>query len=301
MISSNTNWNLYKYFFTVYETKNINRAAELLCVSRPAVSQNIKELNNQLGVTLFKAHPKGVEPTNEADILYRTISKVVGMIIDVESQISGGLDTVSTAAHGWFAQVYIDGYVKEFRAQYPNVKLVLSHEVDFDLLKARKLDFIIDADFLFSDINFSTIDIFGKDVQGYFIASKDYAEKHGLLKPVTIDEIIKHPIIDRKELLQKHWGLSLANAKPFKTTIEVQSEVQIPPMVRNGIGIGMLNELALHDLNDPNIVRLQVQGFILPKTRFVCAFKSTLSRSAQVFVDGLLQYCRNKFNFPERK
>ncbi len=41
---SNINYNLYKSFLVVYETKNISRAADLLYISQPAVSHNIKEL-----------------------------------------------------------------------------------------------------------------------------------------------------------------------------------------------------------------------------------------------------------------
>mgnify|MGYP003297417224 CR=1 FL=1 len=44
---SNINYNLYKSFLVVYETKNISRAADILYISQPAVSHNIKELEKQ--------------------------------------------------------------------------------------------------------------------------------------------------------------------------------------------------------------------------------------------------------------
>ena len=44
---SNINYNLYKSFLVVYETQNISRAAELLYISQPAVSHNIKELEKK--------------------------------------------------------------------------------------------------------------------------------------------------------------------------------------------------------------------------------------------------------------
>ena len=276
----------------VYETKNINRAAELLGVSRPAVSQNMKELSDQLGIILFNAHPKGVEPTQEADVLYSTISKVVNMINNVESQIrtfnSECSGIINLATHSWFGKAYIDKYLKDFRTQFPNVRLVFSHEENVELLKQKKLDFMINFDYLFKDTNFNTIDILGRDIQGHIVASKNYVKEHGLDKPISLAELVKHPVIDRKEPLQKHVG------NLFQTIIEVQSEGQIPSMLRNGIGIGMLNEFALSDLNDPNILKLQIKDFVLPKSRIVCAYNGMLSRPARVFLDGLLKHCRLK-------
>ena len=37
----------------VYETKNFSKAAELLFVVQPTVSAQIKQLENELGTTLF--------------------------------------------------------------------------------------------------------------------------------------------------------------------------------------------------------------------------------------------------------
>ena len=297
MVSSNTNWNLYKSFYTVFQTKNINRAAELLGVSRPAVSQNIRELGDQLGFTLFNAHSKGVEPTDEAKTLYETISKVVAMIADVEDRLqvynSECSGTINAAVHSWFARCYVDAYIKEFRAKYPKVRLVLSQEENVDLLKQRKLDFIFNFDYLFMYENLHTVDMFNKIIKGHFVASKNYAKEHGLDKPITKAELVKHPLIDRKEPLQKYWSLSNDHVS-FETIIEIQTEGQIPSMVKRGVGISMLNKPALMDLNDPDIVELDVTDYVLPTARLVCAHNTPLSKPAQIFLDGLLKFCRAK-------
>ena len=58
MKNSNVNINLYKTFLEVYELKNISKTAKKMYISQSAVSQNIKSLENQLGVTLFKNQQK---------------------------------------------------------------------------------------------------------------------------------------------------------------------------------------------------------------------------------------------------
>ena len=44
------NINLYKVFFIVANTKNMNKAAEELCISQPAVTKSVKKLESQLEI-----------------------------------------------------------------------------------------------------------------------------------------------------------------------------------------------------------------------------------------------------------
>ena len=47
------NTELYKIFYTVATVKNITKASEILCISQPAVTKHIKNLEEALGVILF--------------------------------------------------------------------------------------------------------------------------------------------------------------------------------------------------------------------------------------------------------
>lgn len=73
-LQPNFDLNLYKVFLTVAQTKNISKAAELLYISQPAISYDIKMLENALGGKLFYRTSKGVELTPEAEKLYNAVS-----------------------------------------------------------------------------------------------------------------------------------------------------------------------------------------------------------------------------------
>ena len=49
----NKDLNLYNIFLTLYERKSISRTADILYVSQPAISYSLKELESQLGYSLF--------------------------------------------------------------------------------------------------------------------------------------------------------------------------------------------------------------------------------------------------------
>ena len=79
--------NLLRVFYYVAKTGQISKAAELLNVSQPAISYSLKELENQLGYTLFYRNSKGIEPTLEAKELYSYISTAFNILNDAEEHI----------------------------------------------------------------------------------------------------------------------------------------------------------------------------------------------------------------------
>lgn len=60
-------------FLEVYRQRSYTRAARLLLISQPAVSQHIRFLETHYGCSLFAKTAHGVEPTRAADMLYQQI------------------------------------------------------------------------------------------------------------------------------------------------------------------------------------------------------------------------------------
>lgn len=61
-----------KYAVTIADTGSMNRAAELLFVSQPSLTSSVKELEREIGITIFLRTSKGVVPTGEGtDFLIR--------------------------------------------------------------------------------------------------------------------------------------------------------------------------------------------------------------------------------------
>lgn len=54
-----------KYMITIAETHSLNKAAELLYVSQPSLTNALKELEKELGISLFYRSGKGVTLTND--------------------------------------------------------------------------------------------------------------------------------------------------------------------------------------------------------------------------------------------
>jgi len=69
-----------KYFVTAIEAGTLTRAAELLSVAQPAVSQQILKLEEELGEQLLMRHSRGVGPTEAGVTLLRHATAVLRQI-----------------------------------------------------------------------------------------------------------------------------------------------------------------------------------------------------------------------------
>jgi LysR family cyn operon transcriptional activator len=59
-----------RYFVAVYEEGHVGRAAERLSLSQPALSQQVRQLEHSLDVSLFERSSKRLLPTLAAHTLY---------------------------------------------------------------------------------------------------------------------------------------------------------------------------------------------------------------------------------------
>jgi DNA-binding transcriptional LysR family regulator len=68
---------LLRYFAAVAEEGHVGHAAARLFISQPALSQQIRGLEEQVGVPLFTRHPRGVELTDAGEVLLADAREVL--------------------------------------------------------------------------------------------------------------------------------------------------------------------------------------------------------------------------------
>ena len=69
---------LLRYFAVVAEELHVGNAAARLFISQPALSQQIRSLEEQVGLPLFIRHPRGVELTEAGEVLLAEARQVLG-------------------------------------------------------------------------------------------------------------------------------------------------------------------------------------------------------------------------------
>lgn len=79
-----------KYAVEVEKTRSINRAAENLFMGQPNLSRAIKELEESLGITIFKRTSKGMSVTNEGEEFLIHAKKILNQIDEFEDFYRNG-------------------------------------------------------------------------------------------------------------------------------------------------------------------------------------------------------------------
>src|SRR3954447_26700584 len=69
---------LLRYFTVVAEELHVGHAAARLFISQPALSQQIRALEQQVGLPLFVRHPRGMELTEAGAVLLDEAREVLG-------------------------------------------------------------------------------------------------------------------------------------------------------------------------------------------------------------------------------
>jgi DNA-binding transcriptional LysR family regulator len=76
------------YFVAVYEQGSVSAAARLCCVAQPSLSAALRQLEQELGVTLFVRLPKGVTPTEDGEKLYGHAGRLLSQLQSLKASFS---------------------------------------------------------------------------------------------------------------------------------------------------------------------------------------------------------------------
>ncbi|MDE5667066.1 MAG: LysR family transcriptional regulator, partial [Clostridia bacterium] len=83
------NLELYKVFYTVAKCGSLTKAAQELFISQPAVSQAVKQLEGQLGVSLFNRTHKGMElSAGGGKLIFSKVEEALGLLESAENALT---------------------------------------------------------------------------------------------------------------------------------------------------------------------------------------------------------------------
>ncbi len=141
-------------FATVAREGSVSRAAELLNLTQPAVSHQLKRLAEETGTTLFRRTPRGLELTpNGAELLVKAEQVLEAMAEFRRSahqrkgHVNGTLK-IGTIVDPEF--IRLGPLLRRLRADYPGIATELTHGISGDIL-ARLMRGQIDAGFYLSN------------------------------------------------------------------------------------------------------------------------------------------------------
>lgn len=135
---------LYRIFVAVADEENITRASEKLNISQPAITKQIKNLENQLSIKLFERKSKGVALTNEGKKIYEKLKNPIEELNKIDAQI-GKEKIINIGTHNHMGGLIFGQAINQYTLKYPNVNLnLVCKEMDELLrkLKNKEIDIV---------------------------------------------------------------------------------------------------------------------------------------------------------------
>jgi DNA-binding transcriptional LysR family regulator len=117
-----------RYFVAVAEELHITKAAERLGISQPPLSLQIRQLEQEMGTSLFRRLTRGVELTEAGALLLEEARRILEHVERTKTKVQSRARGETGHVHVGFAgatyfQPSVPGLIRAYRELYPNVLL----------------------------------------------------------------------------------------------------------------------------------------------------------------------------------
>jgi DNA-binding transcriptional LysR family regulator len=83
-----TNVHYLRIFLSVLKERSFSGAADVLHISQPSVSIQIRRLEKSLGIKLFERLGRAVYPTSEAELVAEYANRISDLLVDLQTEVS---------------------------------------------------------------------------------------------------------------------------------------------------------------------------------------------------------------------
>ncbi len=272
---------------------SFTQAAQELHLTQAAVSQQIRALEEFLGVQLFKREHRSVSLTQQGRDYQHTVAATLLQLANatLDMKVVDRDNTLTVATDQSIASLWLMPKLHEFRTLYPEIKLrlIASDNVE-DCLKNSVSIVMIFGNGQWPGYNCARI--FAEKV--FPICSPEYLKHHGEIK--SVQDLVDHNLI---ELEDENWDWMnwrrWLNAKGVDQPIErLSMSLNSYPLVvdaaRNGQGIA-LGWQQLVDLDDPFLINPIGQSVETEDGYYMLWHRERLlSPEGQAFVNWIQEY-----------
>src|SRR5262252_4451952 len=242
-----------RYFQVVGELLNFTEAAARLRVAQPALSRQVRDLEDEMGVELLRRSPRGVTLTAEGKLFLQEVRELL-------KRVDESVEKTRALARGEYGELHV-GYLsvptaeilpralETFRKAVPHVKLVL-HDLSTDELIAGLRDGTLELAIMVQPIGKQTAEIEFKPLRSYaWCVALSRTHPLARLKSIPLETLADESlvILSRKSYSEYHRILEHIFAPvPSKPRIamECDSESSLFMELEAGRAIALVTTIA---------------------------------------------------------
>ena len=136
------NLELYRIFCSVARAGSMTQASRELYISQPAVTQAIKQLEKELGGSLFIRSSRGIALTREGELLFKHVEPALEQLRGGEKRFSEMLNLergyINIGASDSICKFYLLNYLEIFHERYPNLEIHVTNRITRETIQLLK-------------------------------------------------------------------------------------------------------------------------------------------------------------------
>ena len=279
------------YFVATAQELNMTRAAQKLLVSQPALSRQIADLEDELGVKLFNRQPRHLTLTPAGQYLYEQAKEILTLASKTKSNlqssavISGDL---TIAAGESFAMQRLMNIVSNIIRDYPTVKIhILSGDYEFAerRLNTGAVDFAVIIGNLPLD-NYPSLQLPEKDTWGVLMTKDDPLAKKSA---ITAEDLVGRNVLNSQQAEnRKYFDSWFGN---YKEQINIIGTVNLnfngTLLVKNKAAIMLTLDKLANISDESNLTFRPITPMLKQPVTVIWKRETNLSPVADLFLNRL--------------
>ena len=291
-------------FVALVQTGSITAAAKSRCLTQPAISNQLKQLQETVGISLYQRHGRGVRLTGTGENFYLYALKVQQSMQDINnfSDELHGLQAgrIYLAASQTIASSLLPAALHLFRQQYPKIEVFVdsgnSQQV-FDSMEQHDLG-LVESHLPSSVPACCSVKHLGNDKVVVVMPSNHPLKKYSCIE---LEQLEGYPLIWReqgsgtREVFEQAWITNLGKKPQIQLCMGGVSAVL--ESVRQGLGIAVVSQFCLPTGESLLITRPLNPQLSRPMSLLQPSHASPLSKK---LIDFLVPYLHSQLNILEK-
>jgi DNA-binding transcriptional LysR family regulator len=294
-------------FIKVAEFGSFRRAAEALSISQPALSVHVQELEDELGVTLFRRTTREVRLTEEgarfAAQMKRTLIEFDGLVDDFKDQAAIQRGRVEVACVPSIASQVLPPILSQFKQDQPKITVHVHDdrtEIIEQLVAKSGVDLAIsppparNAELVFDHI-----------LDDPYLAVLPKGHPLAGQSSVTSEALLKFPLImmrgglNMRQVFDEALAGSPARPQP---AYEVQHHDTLIGFVAANLGVGAMPAMTLVNVHHPALTFARITDPVISRQiGFLKRRGEPLNPAARKFAEAVRRHMRSQSFFPVQR
>jgi LysR family nitrogen assimilation transcriptional regulator len=284
-----------RYFVAIVDHGSLSRAARVLHIVQPALTQQVQQLEEELGASLLHRSAQGMQATDAGKIFYQHALAILKQVADAKSAVNQSTDkpsgTVALGIPQSASGALAFPLLTAVRAAYPDIVFQLTEELTGNLteqLASGRLNLAI----LFDDGQlgkFNTKPLVEEQMMYITRTDSQFACKR---KSITLDKVLQSPLIlpsiqhgvrPRIEQVVREHG------KQIQNVIDITSIAILKSAILADIGATILPiSPFLAEIQRGEMCATPISDVALSRTVSLCASKNIPLTNAALAVEKLV-------------